>query len=239
MKRFLGMGGALLVALSVAVPIGLADDGPTTGDGPKTRPAVKCARGAFAGTILRVGVDGVLVKPARSETRKPLAVRLVDETVVKKGDAVVDRSALDAGKRARFYVRVCKREERRVITAKVIVLLPDAAAGDSPGDGTDPPTTEPKPEPKPAEDACYTGEANLVVVAVTPSSITVLKPVDGGAREIKVDVTSDTVVRKSDVNVDVTAIQAGDLVHLVVVYCKSGSIRATRVIFLKSAETPA
>ena len=40
------------------------------------------------------------LKPARSETGKPLAVRLVDETVIREGDTVVGRSALDAGKPA-------------------------------------------------------------------------------------------------------------------------------------------
>ena len=49
----------------------------------------------------------------------------------------------------------------------------------------------------------------------------------------------DTVVRKNDQNVALTVLNTGDLVHVVVVRCTSGSVRAVRVVFLRAAEAAA
>jgi len=240
MRRITGLCGVLVAALAVTVPVGLADNGPTTGSGQTEKPAAKCGRTMFAGTIMRVGVDGLAVSPVRSETGKPLVVRLTDETVVKQADTVVGRSALAPGKKARFYVRVCHREERRLITARLIVLAP---AGDNPtGEPPAPPKTEDPPattEPTPAADTCFTGEANVKIVGITDSSITILRTTSEGTKELIVKVNGDTVVRKNDVTVDLAALKVGDFVHLNIVYCKSGSVRAVRILFLHSAETPA
>ena len=45
MKRFAGVRGAAVTVLAVAVPVGLADGGGTTGDPPKAKPAV-CPSGS-------------------------------------------------------------------------------------------------------------------------------------------------------------------------------------------------
>ena len=59
--------------------------------------------------------------PEDSDTARAILVRLDGETVVKKGDAVVGRSALAVGKRARFLVRVCRSGDRRTFTARVCI----------------------------------------------------------------------------------------------------------------------
>src|SRR6476619_3796288 len=115
MKQFLRLCGAMIAVLAMAVPVGLADDG----GGPSTTPVVTCGRTVFGGKILRVGVDGLGVRPGDSDTARAILVRLDGETVVKKGDAVVGRSALAVGKRARFLVRVCRSGDRRTFTARV------------------------------------------------------------------------------------------------------------------------
>jgi hypothetical protein len=230
MKRFAGVLGALVVALGVAVPIGLADDG---GGGPAKEPAVTCARTVFAAAILRVGVDGMSVRPGDSETARPVVVRLDRETVVKKGDVVTGRSALVAGKRARFLVRVCRSGERRIITARVITLAADPPAA------TPPPRTEPGPTPAPAPtpEVCGQGELNTVLVAVSSTSVTVRTTSSEGTKEWPIAITGDTVVRKNDVNVSISALKAGDLVHVVLVRCPSGSVRALRIVFVSAAPT--
>src|SRR3954447_16503418 len=168
MKRLAGVLGAFVLALGVVVPVGLSDDG-GDGGGATKPPRVTCARIVFAATILRVGVDGLAVRPGDSETARPLAVRLHVEPVVKKGDVVAGRSALVAGKRARFLVRVCRSGDRRTITARVITLAADPPAV------TPPPRTEPGPEPTPTPtpEVCGQGELNTVLVAVSSTSITV------------------------------------------------------------------
>jgi hypothetical protein len=232
MKRFAGVFGALVVALGVAVPIGLSDDG-GGGEGPTKAPAVTCARTVFAAAILRVGDDALWVRPGDSETARPIIVRLDRETVVKKGDAVAGRSALVAGKRARFLVRVCRSGERKLITARVITL-----AGDPPA-ATAPPRTEPGPEPSPTPtpEVCGQGELNTVLVAVSSASITVRTTSSEGTKEWPIAITGDTVVRKNDVNVSISALKAGDLVHVVLVRCPSGSVRALRIVFISAAPT--
>src|SRR5689334_5499546 len=183
MKRFAGVLAALVVTLGVAVPIGLSDDG---GGGPAKPPAVTCARTVFAATILRVGVDALAVRPGDSETARPLLVRLDGETVVKKGDVVVTRSALIVGKRARFLVRVCRSGDRRVITGRVITLAGDPPAATPPPQGTEPGPT-PTPEPKP--EVCGQGEMNSVLVAVSSTSITVRTTSSEGTKEWPMAIT--------------------------------------------------
>ena len=235
MKQFLGVLGAVVTVLAVAVPIGLADGGGTTGDPPKAKPAVVCAGTAFAATIVRVGGDAVT---ARLESGKPLVVRLTDETVVRQGDTVVDRSELAAGKRARFIVRFCRSEERRVITAKVIILA--RAGGVGTGDTQNPPpATEPEPKPVPKPEVCGQGEMNTVLVAVSSSSIMVRTTSAEGTKEWAVAVSGETVVRKNDENVSLSSLKDGDLVHVVLIRCPSGSVRALRIVFLRGAEIPA
>ena len=241
MKRIAGVCGAAVMVLAVAVPAGLADGGGTMGDPPKAKPAVVCAGTAFAAKIVRVGTDGLTARP---ESGRLLVVRLTDETVVKQGDAVIDRSELAAGKRARFLVRSCRSEERRVLTAKVIVLVREGGGGT--GDTqSPPPSTEPKPEPKPEPtpepklEVCGQGEMNTVLTSVSSSSIMVRTSSAEGTKEWAVAVNGDTVVRKNDQNVSLSALRAGDLVHVVLIRCPSGSARALRIVFLRAAEPPA
>jgi len=241
MKRFTGVLGAAVTALAIAVPVGLADGGSTTGDPPQAKPAVVCVGAAFAAKIVRVGADAVT---ARLESGRPLVVRLTDGTVVRQGDAIADRSGLAAGKRARFLVRSCRSDERRVITAKVIVLAREGGGGT--GDGqSQPPVTEPKPEPtpepkpEPKPEVCGQGEMNTVLVSVSASSIMVRTTSAEGTKEWVVAVNGDTVVRKNDQNVSLSALKAGDLVRVVLIRCPSGSVRALRIVFLHAAETPA
>jgi hypothetical protein len=148
MKRLAGVLGATVVALAVAVPLGLADGGTGAGDG-KANIVVTCARTAFAGTITRVGVDAVGVRSDDSEVGRILAVRLDPETVIRKGDAVADPTVLAAGAHARLLVRACKRGDRRTLTARLILVPADRPAGTG---GTKPsPSTEPKPTPPTTE----------------------------------------------------------------------------------------
>src|SRR4051794_16068662 len=163
MKRFVGMLGALIVTLGVVVPIGWSDDG-----GPAKEPSVTCTRTVFAARILRVGDDALVVRPGDSDVARPIVVRVDDETVIRKGDVVSDSSALIVGKRARFLVRVCRRGERRLVTARVIPLAPPP-----PADVPPPPREDPPPTPNPAPEVCGQGEFNTVLVAVSSTSITV------------------------------------------------------------------
>jgi hypothetical protein len=242
MRQVFGVCGAVVAALAVAVPIGIADDG-GTGTRPAPKPTVACARAVFAAKILRVGSDAVGVLPAQSETGKPIVVRLADDTVVRQGDAVTDTSALAAGKLARFAVRACRSGDRRSITARVIGLVPaGTAAGGSDGSNVAPAQgTEPKPaqgtEPKPATEVCGQGEMDTILVAVSPASITVRTSSTEGTKEWPVAVNGDTVVRKNDLGVPLSALAAGDRVHVVLVRCPSGSVRALRIVFLGAAAT--
>src|SRR4051794_9029027 len=233
MKRLAGVVGAFVVALGVVVPIGLSDDG-GDGGGAIKPPRVTCARIVFAATILRVGVDGLAVRPGDSETARPLAVRLDGETVVKKGDAVAGRSALVAGKRARFLVRVCRSGDRKTITARVITLAADTPAETPPPTRTEP---DPTPDPTPTPEVCGQGEMNTVLVAVSSTSITVRTTSSEGTKEWPIAITGDTVVRKNDVSLSISALKAGDLVHIVLVRCPSGSVRALRIVFMSATAT--
>lgn len=230
MQRLAGVLGALVVMLGIAVPLGMSDDG--AGKDGTAAPAVTCARTVFAAGILRVGVDSLSVHLGDSETARPIVVRLDQETIVRKGDVVFGRSALVVGKRARFLVRVCRSEERRIITARMITLAATPAA-----DVPAPPRTEPSPSPTltPTPETCGQGEMNAVLVSVSPTSVTVQTTSSEGTKQWPLAITGDTVVRKNDVTVDISALKPGDLVHVVLVRCPSGSVRALRILFLSSA----
>ena len=233
MKRLIKCLATMLAMLAVAVPVGLADDG----GGPTAAPTVTCARTVFGGTILRVGVDSLGVRPGDSDTARALVVRLDGETVVKKGDAVAGRSALSVGKRARFLVRVCRSGDRRVLTARLIALPADPPA--SPPTTTTPPPPPTEPRPAPVPEVCGQGEMDSVLVAVSTTSITVRTTSAEGAKEWPIAVNGDTVVRKNDQTVSISALQPGDRVHVVLVRCPSGSVRALRIVFLRSGDAPA
>jgi hypothetical protein len=238
MWRIVGVLGVAVAAVAVTVPVGLADDGGTKTEKSKDKSAVRCARAGFGGKIERVGDDALGVRAAISESGKVLVLRLTGDTVIKQGGGVVDRTALEVGKMGRFYVRACHRDERFLITAKLILLRDgnDGPSGEPPAK-EDPPVKVEKPgatEPKPAEDVCYTGEANVKIVGISDSSITILKTSNEGTKELKVTVNGDTVVRKSDEAVSLGALNVGDYVNLNIVYCKSGSVRAVRIVFLRA-----
>ena len=154
--------------------------------------------------------------PGFSETGRPLVVRLTDDTVVKQGDAVAGVSALTPGQRARFLVRACRSDDRKVLTALVIFLAKKAETA-PPGTETTPsepkrdaartPTPEP---PKPSQETCGQGELNTVLVAVSSSSITVRTTSSEGTKEWSVAITGDTVVRKNDQTVPASSLKAGD-----------------------------
>src|SRR5262249_42967334 len=148
---------ALVAALvaALAAPLALADDG--GGSGNRAKPVVVCASTSFVARITQVTSDSVTVRPGASETGRALVLRLTDGTVIRQGDAVADASALGAGVRAKFLVRACRSGDRKVLTARLI-LLPratrDTSTGDDgkrtePGTTTGQTTTESKPD-KPA-----------------------------------------------------------------------------------------
>jgi len=236
MNRIVVTLAAALAVGVVVVPVTLAEDGAPGAREGTTKPAVTCARTSFTGRITRVGTDAVAVRPGDSETGRPLLVRLTDDTVVKQGDAVVGVSTLAAGQRARFLVRACRGGDRKVLTALVILLAKKAQTGD--GAETTPPTrTEPAPvqSPEPKPETCGQGEMNTVLVAVSSDSITVRTTSSEGTKEWSLAVTGDTVVRKNDQTVPVSALKAGDLVHIVLVRCPSGSVRALKIVVLQAA----
>ena len=112
-------------------------------------------------------------------------------------------------------------------------------AADPPA-ATPPPRTEPGTEPTPATpkpEVCGQGEMNTVLVAVSSTSIMVRTTSSEGTKEWPIAITGDTVVRKNDVNVSISALKAGDLVHVVLVRCPSGSVRALRIVFMSPAPT--
>ena len=236
MQRFFGVCGVLAAALAVAVPIGGANDAQTAATPPSTNPAAECGRTVVGGRIARLGVDGLLLRRGGSEGSRGLAVKLTADTVIKQGDAVVGRSALAVGKRARIVVRGCRSGDRREITALVITLAP----GSDNGETKDPPaTTEPpKTEPKPAPATCGQGETNAMLVSSTTTSVTLKTSSAEGIKEWTVTVDGDTVVRKNDQNVGLGELKAGDYVHVVIVRCPSGSARALRIVFLQAAAQP-
>ena len=146
MNRIVVTLAAAVAVGVVAVPVALAEGGTPGQHEGTSKPAVTCARTSFAGRITRVGTDAVAVRPGFSETGRPLVVRLTDDTVVKQGDAVAGVSALAPGQRARFLVRACRSDDRKVLTALVILLAKKAE--------TAPPGTETTPsEPKRDADA--------------------------------------------------------------------------------------
>jgi len=188
-----------------------------------------------------VGADALAVRPLQSETGKPLVVRLTADTVVKQGDTVVDPSALAAGKQARFLVRVCRSADRRLVTARVITLAADTPSVDPGAPSSPAPSTEPRTEPPPpTTEVCGQGETDTVLVAVSDGSITVRTTSSEGTKEWSVTVDGDTVIRKSDQNVSLSALKPGDFVHVVLVRCPSaGTVRALRIVFLHAATTSA
>jgi len=240
MNRIVVTLAAALAVGAFAVPVALSDDGaPNGGDG-TAKPALKCARTSFGGRITRVGTDAVAVRPGDSDAGRPLVVRLTDDTVVRQGDLAVGFSALAPGQRAKFLVRACRSGDRKVLTALVILLAKKVeTGGDSktvPPARTEPaPTTTPTPTPTPKPETCGQGEMNTVLVAVSPGSITVRTTSAEGTKEWSLAVTGDTVVRKSDQTVPVSTLKPGDLVHVVLVRCASGSVRALKIVVLQAA----
>ncbi len=232
MRRILGVFGAALAALAVAVPGAMAADGPKTTDGQGDKPAVKCFRASFGGRILQADADSVSVRVGGSDGKKVLAV-LNGETIVKQGGAVVDASALVPGKRARFFVRVCRSADQRTVTAKLIGLKAEDGAGTSTGDGGTPASSEPKP----GTADCSQREVNALVVAVGDGSITLKINTDDGIKELIVTVTPDTVIRKNDQTVSLVDLKAGDYVHILVLKC-SENAKALKILFLGQPEAP-
>ena len=94
--------------------------------------------------------------------------------------------------------------------------------------------SEPEP-PKPSQETCGQGELNTVLVAVSSSSITVRTTSSEGTKEWSVAITGDTVVRKNDQTVPASTLKAGDLVHVVLVRCPSGSVRALKIAVLQAS----
>jgi hypothetical protein len=193
----------------------------------------------------------VTVRPGASETGRTLVVRLTDGTVIRQGDAVADASVLVAGSQAKFLVRACRSGDRKALTAKLIVLPRDASAGSGNGGGgsgddgkrtapgtttTITTTTEPKPDtPAPTTPVCGQGEMDAVLVAVSPTSITVRTQSREGVKEWPLTVNGDTFVRKGDQVVSVTTLTPGDRVHVVLLRCPStGIVRALKIGVLQS-----
>jgi len=243
MNRIVVTLAAAFAVGAVALPVALAEDGAPKQDG-TSKPSLTCVRTSFGGRITRVGTDAVAVRPGDSETGRPLVVRLTDQTVVKQGDVVVGLSALTSGQRARFLVRACRGGDRKVLTALVILLAKKVESDTGAGTQTMPSeprkepeptlTPAPQPEPKPQE-TCGQGEMNTTLVAVSSSSVTVRTTSDEGTKEWPIAITGDTVVRKNDQNVPVSTLEVGDLVHVVLVRCPSGSVRALRIVVLQAA----
>ena len=225
----------------VVVPATLAEDGSPAKREPRSKPAVTCARTSLGGRITRVGTDAVAVRPGESETGRPLVVGVTTETVVKQGDVVVDLSALAPGQRARFLVHACRSGDRKVMTALAILLAKRVDAGA--GTGTTPaeprkdpePKPTPEPESKPTQETCGQGELNTTLLVVSPGSVTVRTTSAEGTKEWPVAITADTVIRKDDQSVPVSTLRIGDLVHVVLVRCSSGSVRALRIVVLQAA----
>jgi hypothetical protein len=242
MKKLTAALVAALVA-AVAAPLALADDGGGA-SGSRPKPFV-CASTSFAGRITQVTTDAVTVRPGASETGRVLVVRLTDGTVIRKGDAVVDASALVAGSTARFLVRACRGGDRKVLTARLILLprgTSDTSGDDGkrtePGTTTAPTTTEPTPDtPAPSTTpVCGQGETDALLVAVSAGSITVRTQSSEGVKEWSLTVNGDTLVRKGDQTVSVTVLKPGDRVHLVLLRCPStGVVKALKIGVLASA----
>jgi hypothetical protein len=235
MNRIVVTVATALAAGAVLVPVALAEDGTPGAREGTSRPVVTCWRTSFGGRITRVGTDAVAVRPGDSETGRPLVVRLTDGTVVRQGDVVVGVSALTAGQRARFLVRGCRSGDRKVLTALVILLAKKAETG---GDRETTPPTRTVPTPvqtEPKQDSCGQGEVNAVLVAASTSSITVRTTSGEGTKEWSLAVTGDTVVRKNDQTIPLSALHAGDLVHVLLVRCASGSMRALKILVVQAA----
>ena len=79
---------------------------------------------------------------------------------------------------------------------------------------------------------------DTVLVAVSTTSITVRTTSAEGTKEWPIAVNGDTLVRKSDQTVSISTLKAGDRVHVVLIRCPSGSVRALRIVFLGSGDTP-
>lgn len=237
MRRIVVTLAAAIAVGAVVVPVALTEDGTPGQTEGTTKPVVTCARTSFGGRIARVGADAVAVRPGDSETGRPLVVRLTATTVVKQGDLVVGVSALAAGQRARFLVRACRSGDRKVLTALQILLAKKVETGA----GTETTPSEPRKEPAPGQttepkpETCGQGELNTVLVAVSADSVTVRTTSGEGTKEWSLAVTGDTVVRKNEQTVTVSVLKPGDLVHVVLVRCPSGSVRALRIVVLQAA----
>ena len=138
------------------------------------------------------------------------------DTIVRKNDQVLQLSALHPGDVVYLVVVRCPSGSVRALR---ILFVPPATV---------------TPPPPPPTDACTKSEGNVVLVALGTSAIKVsTSSTESGATAVTV--TGDTIVRKNDQNVALSALTPGDLVHVVIVRCTSGSVRALSITFLRSA----
>ena len=239
MNRIVVTLAAAVAVGVVAVPVALAEGGTPGQREGTSKPAVTCARTSFCGPD-HARRDGRRRRaPGLLGDRSPARRQAHGRHRCQAGRRPRRRLALAPGQRARFLVRACRSDDRKVLTALVILLAKKAETA-PPGTETTP--SEPKRDdprrrrpPKPSQETCGQGELNTVLVAVSSSSITVRTTSSEGTKDWSVAITGDTVVRKNDQTVPASSLKAGDLVHVVLVRCPSGSVRALKIAVLQAS----
>ena len=76
-----------------------------------------------------------------------------------------------------------------------------------------------------------------MVVSFASTSITLRTTSSEGTTESPVTINADTIVPKNGQTVSLSDLNPGDVVHVVIVRCKSGSVRALRDVFVRPPET--
>ena len=191
-----------------------------------------CTTQRFGAVIRALGADGVALKVAGQD--QALTFRLLPRTQIRKQDRPVGVTALAVGQKVVAEVRTCQGGGGP--TEVALVSLTVVVAGSTTGS----PAPETPVLPPPTT-ACARGDFTAPVAVVGTDSISFTSKGAEGLRTFAVSVTRDTVIVKNGGPVALSALQAGDRLHVWVVRCAGAppTLRATKIVDLTAGTTTA